>query len=86
MKMNQENFNDVVYKDADLSIDRKIELLEMCRADYDEKLRAVYKDFSPPEKAEMLHSITSAQLFILNKFKDEKNEERQIDQPPNGEI
>ncbi len=58
----------------------------MFRADYDEKLRAVYKDFSPPEKAEMLHLITSAQLFILNKFKEEKNGERQIDQPPEGEI
>ncbi len=58
----------------------------MCRADYDEKLRAVYKDVSPPEKAEMLHLITSAQLFILNKFKDEKNDEWQIDQPLEGEI
>ncbi len=58
----------------------------MCRADYDEKLRAVYKEFAPVKKAEMLHLITSAQLFILNKFKDEKNDERQIDQPPEGEI
>ena len=70
--MNQENFNDAVYKDEELPVDRKIELLEMCRADYDEKLRAVYKEFSPLKKAEMLHLITSAQLFILNKFKDEK--------------
>ena len=70
--MNQENFNDEVCKDADLSIDRKIELLEMCRADYDEKNCAVYKDLSPPEKAEMLHLITSAQLFILNKFANDK--------------
>ncbi len=73
--MNQENFNDAVYKDEELTIDRKIELLEMCRADYDEKLRAIYKDFSPPEKTEMLHLITSAQLFILNKFNGEKNDE-----------
>ena len=73
--MNQENFNDVVYKDEELPFDRKIELLEMCRTDYDEKFRAIYKEFSPPEKAEMLHLITSAQLFILNKFKEEKNAE-----------
>ena len=71
--MNQENFNDVVYKDEELAIDRKIELLEMCRADYDEKLRAVYKEFAPVKKAEMLHLITSAQVFILNKFKEEKD-------------
>jgi hypothetical protein len=73
--MNQENFNDVVYKDEELSFDRKIELLEMCRADYDEKLRVVYKEFSPLEKTEMLHLITSAQLFILNKFTEDKNDE-----------
>ena len=66
--MNHENFNDAVYKDEELSIDRKIELLEMCRADYDEKLRAVYRNFQPEQKAEMLHLITSAQQFILNKF------------------
>ncbi len=36
--MNQENFNDVVYKDEELPLDRKIELLEICRSDYDEKL------------------------------------------------
>lgn len=71
--MKQENFNDVVYNDEEILLDRKIELLEMCRADYDEKLRAIYKEFSLPEKAEMLHLITSAQLFILNKFKQEKN-------------
>ena len=71
--MNQENFNDVVYKDEELPFDRKIELLEMCRADYDEKLRAVYKDFSLERKAEMLHLITSAQLFILNNSKRRKN-------------
>lgn len=73
--MIQENFNDAVFKDGELPVDRKIELLEMCRADYDEKLRAVYKEFSPTGKAEMLHLITSAQLFILNKFKEEKNDE-----------
>ena len=73
--MNQENFNDAVYKDEEIPFDRKIELLEMCRADYDEKLRAVYKDFSLERKAEMLHLITSAQLFILNKFKEEKTDE-----------
>ena len=73
--MNQENFNDAVYKDEELPFDRKIELLEMCRADYDEKLRSVYKEFSLERKAEMLHLITSAQLFIFNKFKDEKNDE-----------
>ncbi len=44
--MNQENFNDVVYKDEELPFDRKIELLEMCRADDDEKLRAIYERFS----------------------------------------
>lgn len=71
--MNQENFNDVVYKDEELSFDRKIELLEICRADYDEKLSAGYKEFLSFKKAEMLHLITSAQLFILNKFKEEKN-------------
>ena len=73
--MNQENFNDAVFKDEELPVDRKIELLEMCRADYDEKLRALCKEISPIKKAEMLHLITSAQLFILNKFKEEKNEE-----------
>ena len=73
--MNQENFNDAVFKDEELPVDRKIELLEMCRADYDEKLRAVYKEFPPMKKAEMLHLVTSAQLFILNKFKEEKNGE-----------
>lgn len=31
--MNQENFNGVAYKDEELPFDRKIELLEMCRAD-----------------------------------------------------
>ncbi len=73
--MNKENFNDAIYEDGELAIDRKIELLEMCRADYDEKLRAVYKEFAPDKKAEMLHLITSAQLFVLNKFKEEKNAE-----------
>ena len=71
--MNQENFNDAVFKDEELPVDRKIELLEMCRADYDEKLRAVYRDFSPLKKTEMLHLITSAQLFILNKFNNESS-------------
>lgn len=70
--MNQENFNDAVYRDEEISVDRKIELLEMCRADYDEELRAVYKKFLLERKVEMLHLITSAQLFILNKFTKEK--------------
>jgi len=72
--MNQEKFIDVVYKDQGLPFDRKIELLEMCHADYDEKLRAIYKDFVLPAKTEMLHLITSAQLFILNKFTRDKND------------
>ena len=70
--MNQENFNDAVYRDEEISVDRKIELLEMCCADYYEKLRADYKDFSPERKAEMLHLITSAQLFILNKLAEKQ--------------
>lgn len=74
--MNQENFNDVVYKDEKLTTDRKIELLEMCRAHYDEKLRAVYKEFPPLKKAEMLHLITSAQLFILDKFAGDISEDK----------
>ncbi len=60
--MNQENFNDVVYKDEELPFDRKIELLEMCRADDDEKLRAIYKEFSPTEKVE----ITNLHFQIQN--------------------
>lgn len=65
--MNQENFNDAVYKDEEIPLDRKIELLEMCRA--------VYKDLSVVRKAEMLHLITSAQLFVLYNFKDGKTDE-----------
>ncbi len=65
--MNKENFNDVVYQDTEMLFDQKIELLEMCRNDYDKKLRAVYKHFSLEQKAEMLHFITSAQLlFCIN--------------------
>ena len=62
--MNQENFNDAVYRDEEISVDRKIELLEMCRGDYDEKLRAVYKEFSPIKRAEMLYLVTLTQLLF----------------------
>ena len=44
--MKKENFNDVVYKCSETPFDQKIELLEMCRVDYDEKLRAIYERFS----------------------------------------
>jgi len=48
--MNQEIFNDAVYKDKELSVSRKIELLEMCRAGSDEK--TIYKEFSLIKNAE----------------------------------
>lgn len=60
--MNQENFNDVVYKDEELPFDRKIELPEMCCADCDKRIRTIYKEFSPTEKVE----ITNLHFQIQN--------------------
>ena len=71
--MNQENFNDAVYTDEELSIDRKIELLNICHKDYSRKIWEIFDELSPIEKIELLRLITSAQLVIFRKFMKDKN-------------
>jgi hypothetical protein len=72
--MKQENFNDAVYRDEEITIEQKMELLDVCRFDYSHKIWEIYSDLSLIEKTEMLHLITSAQLVILNKYTKEKNQ------------
>jgi len=70
----KENFNDAVFRDEEMTILQKIELLNVCHSDYSRKIWEIYDHLSLTEKAEMLHLITSAQLVILNKYEKEKEQ------------
>lgn len=70
----QGNFNDAVYRDEEMTVEQKIELLNVCHSDYSRKIWGIYDELSLIEKAQMLYLITSAQLVIFHKFTKEKTD------------